>query len=112
MKAKKSDDPTPEPTTDTISKTEAIKRALAAGHTKPQTAVVWIKEQFGLDVTANVFSTTRYTLGKRANKTSRPAPVEPTTPAPVSGLELVKQVKVLVDRFGASQVKEAASIFG
>src|SRR5438067_633352 len=47
---------------DAISKTEAVRRALAAGQATAAEGVPWVKGQFGLDLTPNHFNTIKSTL--------------------------------------------------
>lgn len=116
------------------TKTEAIRRAIAAGQTKPKEAVAWIKEQWGINVEPQVFSTTRYMEQKREEE-GRPAPipriVSKPVPAPVSppaavptpipaptataadagmaGVDLVKSLKPLIDKYGHEAVTKMAA---
>lgn len=100
-----------------ISKTEAIRRALAAGIESPKAVVVWVKEQFGLDVVPTVVSTTKSLLAKKAGTSvhvasRRPTAVRPT--APVSGggdtIQLVRSLKELVAQYGAAEVVKMTQV--
>jgi len=61
-----------------ITKTEAIKRAIEAGATLPTEGVAYIKKHFGLDVATGFFSTVK---GELANQ--RPVKAVPAS-APVA----------------------------
>jgi len=100
-----------------MSKTDAIRQAIAAGHSKPKAGVEWIKSKYGLDVSTQTFSTTKFqdahkgVKGKKGRPATQPAP----KPAPVTGsapaVELAKQVKVLCQMYGANAVVEMAALF-
>lgn len=99
------------------NKSEAIRRALAAGIDKPLDGVVWIKEKFGLDVNAQTFSAIKGQVKgkpKAAVKHTLPArrslPSAPTSGS-YSGIELAKDVKRLIDEHGAEAVGEALALF-
>lgn len=86
----------------TLSKSDAMRKALAAGKTKPTEAVQWIREQFGLEVGAQYFSTFKATEEKKGTPKSKPVTGKPVQ----SDIELALQVKELVQRVGAEQLKQ------
>lgn len=98
--------PAPQPL---LTKTEAVRRAVAAGKSMPTEGAAWIKEQFGIEVAPNLFST----LKAQAIK-GKAAPKAKETPAaaPVGGVDLARKVKALVAEYGAEQVAQMASVFG
>jgi hypothetical protein len=107
-------DPPPPPAT--VTKTEMIKRALAAGQNKPTAGVQWIKDNFGEVISTNLFSTTRYQLSKKGKpKAVKAAPQatgynhRPTSPS--NPAELARSVKTLVDSFGVEAVSDMLSVF-
>jgi hypothetical protein len=105
----------------TMTKTEAVKQAIAAGLDKPKEAVAYIKEKFGLDVGAQMFSSYKSQLNRKGGaapaKRGRKAGVSKGTETHglkgygTSGVELAREVKKLVDGFGAVAVKEMADVF-
>src|SRR5436305_7860135 len=61
--------------TQTINKSEAVRRAIAAGKTMPGDGVAYIKEAFGIDIAPNHFSSIKSTAGgpqKTARRPGRP----------------------------------------
>jgi hypothetical protein len=106
--------PPPAPSTETISKTEAIRRALAAGVEKPTSGVEWIKTRFGLTVTPATFSTTKMEIKKKAGTSvgrSARSPVYRSVTQPVSTFDLIRTVKSLIDAHGADSVRQAVDLF-
>ena len=109
----------------TVSKMEAVRQTLAAGIEKPQEAIAHIKEKFGLDVPAVVFSTYKSVInakkgstpGKRGRKAGsangRVASMAATADGNFtgSGIQLALEVKALVGRYGADAVKGMADVF-
>jgi hypothetical protein len=124
---------TPEPTPDTappsspgsepeppITKTEAIRRAMAAGKDVPSSGVPWIRDTFGIKVSDQMFSTVKSQIngGGKGKKKAKPTPTVPTpTPATkpktvaVASVELAKQIKFLVRMYGADAVLDMAALF-
>ncbi len=108
---------TSSPAAEKPNKTEAIRRALAAGKIKPQEAVEWIKQQFDLDVSTQTFSTTKVQLQKKTGTqvgagSRRPVRSVFTRPAPGGGtqLDLVRSVKALISQHGPDAVREVIDI--
>lgn len=101
-------------TDDKISKTEAIRRALAAGIDKPLEVVKYVQDHFGLTVKAGVVSTTKFLLNKKAGTTvSTGRRSTKATPAPASNtasVELVRNLKSLITAYGPEAVKEMAQV--
>lgn len=117
----------------TVTKTEAVKRALADGVTKPQDGVEYVREKFGLEMTAQAFSATKSLLRKKGGEGAgsgrearAAAPAEQTLPGggvnggnghvPRNGspdpVDLARQVKQLVAQYGAQAVKDMADVLG
>lgn len=92
----------------TLSKTDMIRQAIAAGQVTPTAGTNWIREQFGVTLPTNLFSTTKYSLERRAKSNTRVVS-RPNTPA-VDPVELVRQVKQLVNKFGAEQVRSMIEV--
>src|SRR5206468_1818357 len=93
---------------DAISKTEAVRRALAAGKATAAEGVPWVKGQFGLDLTPNHFNTIKSTLGKGQGGGQKGGAGKPK-PAPKAGepdaVQAVRAVKEVMDKFGADTVR-------
>src|SRR5262245_35467589 len=58
-----------------ISKAEAVRKAIAAGHDQPEQGVDYIKREFGLDMGRQHFSSTKSQMKKKSE-------AEPTAKAP------------------------------
>lgn len=103
-----------------ISKADAVRKAVAAGKDNPTEGSSFIKAEFGLDITPAVFSTYKTADKKRAlggacvakDRKTR-AGAEPTGQRVGNGgpVDLVRQVKELVDQYGVATVKEIADVF-
>jgi hypothetical protein len=105
----------------TVSKMEAVRQTLAAGIEKPQEAVTHIKEKFGLDVPTAIFSSYKSAInskkGSTPGKRGRKAKAVSTKIAAANGnisgngILLAKDVKSLVEKYGAEAVKGMADVF-
>ncbi|QEL16924.1 hypothetical protein [Limnoglobus roseus] len=103
---------------ETISKADTVRKAMAAGKDNPTEGSIYIQAEFGLDVPPQVFSTYKTIEKKKAEgKPGRAAkPTEPTAAPnakPVKGdaVELVRQVKELVETYGADAVRDMTRVF-
>ncbi|QDV34879.1 hypothetical protein [Tautonia plasticadhaerens] len=125
-----------------ISKAEAIRRSLAAGHDGPQEGTAYIRREFGIEITPQHWSATRSQMKSRAAKKGngggdapkpkgRPgrkpreaatkgvegylAPPPQQKPA-VGGqgelLAAMEAMKPLVDSLGKDQVKRIVDLLG
>src|SRR4051812_22405468 len=68
-----------EPANGTISKAEAVRKAIAAGHDQPEQGVAYIKEQFGHDMGRSTSARPRASSRRRAEpnrlqRRPRPSP--------------------------------------
>jgi hypothetical protein len=117
--AKKTTEPsarTPSP----MSKTAAVKAAIAEGVDKPADGVSYVKEKFGVDITAQYFSIiksqAKLKTGKKPSRTGKPsAAISPATSTPSSNgkhnvATSLATIKKLVDELGVDQVKEIAEM--
>ena len=113
-----------------MTKSEAIRRALAAGNDMAKDGVAYIRKTFGLVVSPRVYSAQKSKLAARSKLKGTVAQVKPkaatetrpeakakpetkaTTPAKASLLEDVKRVKELVNRHGSGAVLEMVELFG
>ena len=120
-----------------VLKSQAMDAAIAAGAGSPSDAVAYVKEHFGIEVSAKQFSTHRSLAKQKASIDARqkapkppfsprptpPAPVTPG-PAPVAApaaaphaatpqvADAVQAIKGLVETLGVEQVKRIAGLFG
>jgi len=121
---------TPEPAAyESINKANAVRRALAAGFDMPSTGVAYIKEEFGIEITTQMFSSYKTSEKKKAQEEGE-QPAAPKTravaeapaskaekkatksaPSDASAAEFARQVKMLVDLYGADAVKDMATVF-
>src|SRR5215470_10523843 len=86
-----------------IPKTEAVKKALEAGKEKPREGVIWIKEKFGLDVSADYFSTTKSAI-KATGRAKVPSGPKGKGGGPGALVELARDLEALRrlrDKYGA-----------
>jgi len=107
----------------TISKADAVRAALKAGHDKPQEASTYIKETYGLDVTPQVVSTYKSIDNKRKGKGKKrgrkpaaeaaaaPGPKASSKPHMANPADLARGVKSLVETYGADAVRDMAGVF-
>lgn len=105
-----------------MTKADAVRAAVAEGKLKPQDAVPWIKEKFGIDITPAHFSSYK---SQQAKKDGKPAgrrgrkPREAAAVATPNGsrvgngnpVELARQIKQLVDVYGVASVREMTTVF-
>ena len=95
-----------------LTQREAVRRALAAGKDSPAEGVVFLKEEFGITLNNQAFSTLKSQLkkaeGGTAGRGRRGAAHGRTDPHAV---ELARAVKLLVTRYGAQAVADMATIF-
>lgn len=97
-----------------MTKADAVRAAIAEGVTKPQDAVEWIKTKFDLDLTPAHFSSYKSQQAKKEvvissggrKKESGGGIVDNGSP-----VELARQVKQLVDKFGARNVQDMIGVF-
>ena len=111
----------------TVSKMEAVRQTLTAGIEKPQEAVAHIKEKFGLEVPTAIFSSYKSAInskkgskpGKRGRKAKAESAVIQGSRSSAelkgnfagNGIILAKDVKALVEKYGADAVKGMADVF-
>jgi hypothetical protein len=103
------------------TKAHAVREALKDGIDTPQDGVAYVKEKFGLDITAQQFST--YKSIEKSNKKKKkgdesgPAPARRSQPLKVPATasnpaDLARQVKGLVQQYGAAAVSDMVAVFG
>jgi hypothetical protein len=117
--AKKKSDDAPEASAAApkkMKKSDAMREAIKRGIDKPQAASEFIKSEFGLDVTPQVFSSFKSISKKKGDTPSavrvRRASAAPAVVATPNGhaaatggaVDLAKQLKSLVTRYGADEV--------
>jgi len=114
-----------------ISKVEAVRRALAAGHESPEAGTDFIRSRFGIEVGRQHFSSTKSQIRKKEREDG-PAPKSEPTPrmrvAPVEGyvapppgllsegepdlLAAMETMKPLIASLGADKVKRIVDLLG
>lgn len=122
-----------------MTKTEAIRRALAAGHEGPQEGTSYIRREFGIEIAPQHFSATKSQIkkkqggekaaGKRGEPARRgrkpqeapsqgvegylaPPPKQPTAGDAPDLLEAMEAMKPLVASLGAEKVKRIVDLLG
>lgn len=110
-----------------MSKAEAVRRALKAGIEKPQEGSEWIKAKFGLDVPPKHFSIAKSQEKAREGKESsgrKPSGGKSQKEIEFGNgfvgkgddgfvpTELMRELFVLVEKYGKAELKEALSVFG
>jgi len=120
MAKKKAEDEAPAAApAEKITKSEAVRRAIAEGVDKPQEAVAFIKERYGVDISAQHFSSIKSQEAKKTGKPGRRSRKPREAVSTPSGsrvgngnpVELARQIKKLVDVYGVSSVREMTSVF-
>jgi hypothetical protein len=109
---------------DKVTKADAVRAAIKAGADKPQDAIPFIKEKFGIEISAQHFSSYKSSFLKKAGKapgrpgrkpksetTEAAAPMATTSNGQRVGkrnaggaAELARQVRTLVTQYGADEV--------
>jgi hypothetical protein len=108
------------------TKADAVREALKEGVDSPQDGAAYVKQKFRLDITPQQFSTYKSIEKKKANGGGtgvgngrrgggRPKADRPANGAASKGTgnaaDLARQVKSLVDAYGAGQVKSMVEVF-
>lgn len=95
------------------SKMDAVREAIREGMDKPQDGVAYIKEKYGLEIKPAMFSAYKTSMKVKSSGGKKTATKKTTTTTTDNGIsvDMVKGVKELVDRFGASAVREMVSVF-
>jgi hypothetical protein len=121
--AKKTEETTDKPTT--MTKTDAVKAAIADGVVKPSDGVKYVKEKFGIDVTGPLFSIikSQAKLKGRKKSTRVAKPADATSPVVATSRAIsptangkhhvassLASIKKLVDELGVDQLKEIAEM--
>jgi hypothetical protein len=101
-----------------MTKADAVRAAIKAGHDMPQAASEYIKTSYGLEVTPQQFSTYKSLENKRGGKKARkaqatasPVPKATQTVHASNPADLARGVKSLVETFGADAVKGMVGVF-
>jgi hypothetical protein len=104
----------------TVSKMEAVRQTLAQGIDKPQEGIDHIKQNFGIDLPAGIFSSYKSMInskkgvapGKRGRKPKSMSATGSGSKAHGGDvLQLAQEVKALVGKYGADAVKGMADVF-
>jgi hypothetical protein len=112
-----------------ITKTEAVRQAVAEGKEMPEEGIAWVKQHYGFDMTRQQFSVTKSNLKKTGGSSiaKKPAPAEAPPKASQSAImrplrggtiidngmvaEQVAAIKHAVENLGADQVKKLVDLF-
>ncbi len=97
----------------TMTKADAVRACMAeAPEMLPAEAVVWIKERFGVDIDATVFSSYRSQMrGKEGSRNGSPRTRKGSRgEAMLELLAAVRCVKDVVDRHGVAAVSEVLGL--
>jgi hypothetical protein len=113
-----------------VTKTAAVKAALAEGVDSPEEGVDFIRKRFGIEMGRQHFSATKSQLKRkeaaapqdgRKARGARQAPeaspqVAPATPSPANGepdlIESLETLKPLIASYGAEKVKRLVDLLG
>jgi hypothetical protein len=108
-----------------ITKTEAVRRALADGVDQPADGVAYIRDNFGLEISPTHFSAVKSTEGKKSEKPKgkpgrKPkaavegyhAPPQPASSGNSELLDAMEAMKPLVASLGKEQVKRIVDLLG
>lgn len=101
-----------QPQAEPMSKADAVRKALAAGKELPTEGVAYVKAEFGVEVSPAMFSAYKAAEKKKADRGAAP---KATTDGPRVGngeaVEFVRQVKGLVEQYGAQAVRDMVKVF-
>ena len=107
-----------------ITKSEAVRRAIAAGAEQPADGVPFIKTHFGLDISPTHFSAVKAGDKKKDAAKARPGrkpksvegylapPAKPRANGEGDLLAAIEAIKPLVASMGADKVKRLADLLG
>jgi hypothetical protein len=107
-----------------VTKTAAIKAALAAGKESPGDGVAFVKERFGIEISPTHFSATKSQLNKKAGGVPRKRGRAATWPAAAPAaqahakngeadlISAMEAIKPLVASMGADKVKRLVDLLG
>jgi hypothetical protein len=104
-----------------LTKSEAVRRVLAENpDITPSQGALVVKARYGIDVSTNTFSSFKSTFLKPKvaavpSATAPPVPSpEPTTllPKPLDPVQLLRDVRGLVEKYGAKTVADVAAVLG
>ena len=115
-----------------ISKVEAVRQALAAGHESPEAGTDFIRRRFGIAVNRQHFSSTKSQIRKKEREDASAPGAEPApkkrSAAPVEGylapppepraegepdlLAAMETMKPLIAALGADKVKRIVDLLG
>lgn len=98
----------------TISKADAVRKALALGLEKPADIGDYLRREYGLEMANNTISTYKSQIRSKGQKGGRKKNEVAQQPAPRelnSTLEAAREVKALVERWGADTVRGLTDLF-
>lgn len=103
-----------EPPAKSVSKADAVRAALADGIESPEDGVAFLKAQYGIEMSKQMWSTYKAQLKARAKKQSgaQPAKRGPKPASPAGDIiDDISAVKGLVAKLGGAQVKKLVDLF-
>ena len=115
----------PTPSEVPMKKVDAVRAAIAEGHEKPADGVAFVKKKYGIELTNQQFSNSKFHLAKAGGSENHGSPAAPksapkakvSSAAPSrndhgsSAAELARAVKTLVEAHGVDAVKGMADVF-
>ncbi|WP_422930160.1 hypothetical protein [Singulisphaera sp. PoT] len=119
----------PEKTFPSVSKAEAVRRAVAAGNERPAEGVAYILDEFGIEMDNKTFSLNKAQQKSREARKAEAAPAPRVESGrPIEGflappprkmssgggdlIEVMEKMKPLVAMHGADQVKRLVDLLG
>ncbi len=94
---------------ETVSKAEAVRRALAEGIDSPGEIARFAKTKYGLDIPVPQASSYKSQIKSRQNKQRMPTAAKVTTKSDV--IADIEAVKHLVEKLGAEPVRRLVKLF-
>ena len=98
-----------------VTQKEAVKQAIAAGKDTPAEGVVYVKDQFGMELSNQAFSILKSQLKSKSSagtaRRGRPPASAAHSPANGSMASSIAAIKKLVDQLGVDDVKAIAEVF-
>lgn len=103
---------TTETPAETLTKTEMIRRAVAAGADQPKAGIAYIKEHFGIEIAPSLFSTVKFGLSKKAGTVVGSGRRSTKTPAAngTTSSDLALAIKTLINQFGVDEVRKTVDL--
>jgi hypothetical protein len=107
-----------------ISKTDAVRAAIAEGHESPDDGIAFIKSRFGIEIGKPMFGSYKSQLKAKAGQSGvhKKGGRAPKEAAPIASVSAIARddvgivadlaaVKRLVEKLGVEQVRQMAGLF-